>query len=259
MVLLSIRWLFGRSFESQTMRSREDVTKSDLFKCALALFVLGVGGGRGLCQAFTNLDFEAANVSEYPVNTMNVPISAALPGWSVFSINPAGGTNAGNQMWYDVLSTGGAGISINDKNTGFGFLPIQGNYSAILFGGGGYSTGIDQTGLVPVGSESLQMEITTLGGPLTPFVVTLGGQMINMVPLGSFPEYTLYGGDVSAQAGGVEILSIIEPPPAGTPPSVLVLDNIFFSTSPVPEPGTLALVATGAVLLGLRRGRKGLR
>jgi len=32
-----------------------------------------------------------------------------------------------------------------------------------------------------------------------------------------------------------------------------MLDNIQFSTTPAPEPGTLALLAVGGLLLGFRR------
>ena len=125
----------------------------------------------------------------------------------------------------------------------------------MLFGGGPssnsfYSATISQTGIVPTGTESLQVQIGNYGDP---FIVSLGGQSINMVPLATFAHYTLYGGDVSSFGGHLETLSFTAPPAAVTQPSFLEVDNIQFLTTPVPEPGTLALVAMGAVLLGLLR------
>jgi hypothetical protein len=256
----SIKSSSGRSFESQVMRSREGGIKSDLVKGALGLLLLGVGAERGFCLGFTNLNFESAHVSGYPVNAMGVPISAALPGWNASFSNATSGTLAASQVWYDGLSGGGSAISINDTNTGFGFVPLQGKYSAMLFGGGPssnsfYSATISQTGIVPTGTESLQVQIGNYGDA---FIVSLSGETINMVPLATFAHYTLYGGDVSTFAGQLETLSFTAPPAAVTQPSFLEVDNILFSTSPVPEPGTLALAAMGAVLLGMGRGRKGL-
>jgi hypothetical protein len=232
-------------------------------KRATAIFtILLLLGGihAGVAQGFVNLNFESANLSGYPAGDMAVPISAAFPGWSAFSINTRTVTNTATTVWYDALSEGGAAISINDTNTGFGFVPLQGKYSAMLFGGGGYTVGISQTGVVPGGTESLEVQVSTsiFGGPFTPVIVTLGGQTISMAPLQTFPNYTLYGGDVSAFAGQIEALSITEPPPVGTPPSVVELDNIMFSSNPVAEPGTCGLILCGAVLFGLRRWRKAL-
>jgi hypothetical protein len=212
-------------------------------------------------QFFTNLNFESANVGGYPVNSMNVPIGAALPGWSAsFSNVATGATGSLSQVWYDGFSGGGAFISINDTNTGFGFVPLQGKYSAMLFAGGSDSISMDsvslsQTGVVPTGSESMQVEIGNYGYP---FIVSLGGQTINMVPLATFSTYTLYGADVAQFAGQVETLSFTLPPPPNTPPSFLELDDIIFSASPVPEPGTCGLILCGAVLFGLKCGRKSL-
>jgi hypothetical protein len=88
------------------------------------------------------------------------------------------------------------------------------------------------------------------------FLVTVGGQTVNMTPLQAFPSYTLYGGNISAWAGHGATLSITEELPDGLPgqsPSVLELDNIFFSTQSVPEPGPAMLTGIGALVFSLFR------
>jgi hypothetical protein len=110
---------------------------------------------------------------------------------------------------------------------------------------------IGQTGLVPSGTMSLQVKMSWFyAAP----VITLGGQTVSMVPLATFPSYTLYGGDVSSFAGQVATLIITEPPPAYglIPPSYVFLDDIVLSPQVVPEPSIFALSALGALLLGWR-------
>jgi hypothetical protein len=72
-----------------------------------------------------------------------------------------------------------------------------------------------------------------------------------MIPVLNFPTYTVYEANISPYAGEIAQLSITAPP-TGQPNGVGV-DNILFSTNPIPEPGTLALGAAGALLLGLTR------
>jgi hypothetical protein len=49
-------------------------------------------------------------------------------------------------------------------------------------------------------------------------------------------------------------LTITEPPPSGTPPSELILDDISFSsTSAIPESSPLALTGLGGLLIALYR------
>jgi hypothetical protein len=240
--------------------------KSNFSKCALVLFLLSAGIARGFCQAFTNLNFESANIPSGTQPNSSIDISSAMPGWSAYQYSSQTGTE-GAPVYYDEISGGGPIIALDDKNASAGpglpFTPLQGKYSAVLQGGGPplgqYSVTISQTGLVPAGTESLQVYVGTTTQYLFPvgdFIVALGGQTIDMVPLQTFSTYTVYGGDVSAFANNDETLSFTSLPPVGTPPSMLILGNIQFLTSPVPEPGTLSLLGTGATLLGLRRGRK---
>jgi hypothetical protein len=204
---------------------------------------------------FQDLDFEEATVSGYqPVSV--VPTTAAFPGWEVYSTG-AGGTTPLSSVWYDGVSLGGAAVSIIDNYPPFGLSPLDGNYSAFLFGGGPEqnlsSVSISQTGTVPPGTLSIQFDGNVSGAP---FTVTLGNTTIDMVPLQSFVHYDLWGGNIPASmAGQSETLTITEPPPIGTvPPSMFELDDITFSTtSVIPEPSPLALAGIGSILFALYR------
>ena len=201
---------------------------------------------------FQNLDFESANVAGYSPGSSDVPITSALPGWIGYYASSTS-TNVAAQVWYDGISLGGAVISVIDSLSGE--RPLQGTYSVALFGGGSLigeftSSTISQTGLVPAGTKSLLLD--GYGGSM-PFVVTLGGQTINMTALQTFSNYTVYGGNIpSALAGQSETLSLTEPAPPQNPPSFFELDNIQFSNLPTPEPGVLGLWALGALILGWR-------
>ncbi len=148
------------------------------------------------------------------------------------------------------------------SGTGLGFTPLEGNFSAFLFGGDEFANSsitISQTGLVPSGSLSLQMLVGTYDGFHNgPFVVALNGQMINMVALQSFQKYILFAGDVSSYAGKVGTLSITAVPVAFAPNMVSV-DGIVFSAQAVPEPSAFALAGIGFSLFGFRRWRKARR
>jgi len=203
---------------------------------------------------FQNLNFEAANIPSGTQVASFVPISEGLPGWSAY-FTTGSTTDPQTQVGFDFISTGGNIISVVDKNAP---MPqLQGKYSALLCGGGNeilYSSSISQSGLVPAGTQSLLFDAAVYGAP---FIVTLGGQTINMVPLQTFANYTEYGGEIpSSFADHGETLSFTEPPePEGEPqPSFLELDNIVFSpTSVVPEPNMLGLTAVGGLLFGARK------
>jgi len=144
-------------------------------------------------------------------------------------------------------------MTIIDANSGFA-VPLQGNYSVFLFGAPDGPTVLSQTGLVPSFAKSMDVDLAYSGVPL--LVVAMNGQTIPLIPIATFPNYTQYAGDISAFADQEVLLSFTELPPSGTPPSIVELDDIQFSTSPIPEPSTLALAAAGALLLGLARWRK---
>jgi hypothetical protein len=222
-------------------------------KWVVAIILFAYSFSVGAQGTFQNLNFEEANVSGYQPDGM-IPTTAAFPGWEVFSTG-AGGTTPLSSVWYDGFSLGGALVSIIDDHPPLS--PLDGNYSALLFGGGPEqnlsSVSIGQTGTVPTGTQSIQFDGNVSGAS---FTVTLGNTTIDMVPLQSFAHYDLWGGNIPASmAGQSETLTITEPPPIGTsPPSMLELDDISFSPQAViPEPNPLALAGIGGVLFALYR------
>ena len=219
------------------------------------LFALLVSLTRCCCaQGFVNLNFESANVNGYSPGSSDVPINNAIPGWTASYYQSSFGNEPASHVWYDAISIGGAIISVNDTNTGFGFTPLQGKFSAFLFGGtSDASATISQTALVPINSQSIQLEVGNYMA-IGFFTVALNGQTISMSPLATFSTYTLFGGDVSLFANQVSTLSITALGVASGPgPNPVLLDNIQFSTTAVPEPSEFALAALGTLLLGFRR------
>jgi len=211
-------------------------------------------------QGFINLGFEMAHVS----GTGPIPIGTAMPGWTAYEGISEAGTYSGTvpltSVFYNWLSTGGPGISVIDGK--LGITPLQGNYSVFLFGANdgasSISTTISQTGTVPLGTESLQIEIGNNSIDQAPFAISLGGQTLNMVPLQAYSTYTLYGCNIS-DAGQLANLNVTAlPSPSGGTPSMLLLDNITFSQfAVVPEPGTWVLIGTGMAMVVLFRRRNG--
>ena len=227
-------------------------------KSQLLIYIgLVVSGSCGVIsshgQSFINLDFESANVSGYSPGSINVPASSALPGWTVtfdqFGTSQTTITSAG----YDKQFDGNERVTVDDSNVGSAVAPIQGLFSLALDSSSDnlVESSISQTGRIPTGTLSLLLDAETGG---TPFVVKFGNQTINMLPVQTFTDYTLYAGDISSLAGLVEKLTITEPVPPGTFGQIgqggeLVLDNIQFSPQPVPEPGELSLQALGTLFL----------
>jgi hypothetical protein len=111
---------------------------------------------------------------------------------------------------------------------------------------------ISQTGLVPAAAESLRFEAEGpgQGGSLgaTGFEVTLGGQSLSYSVLSQGPDYVVYGANVLAGMDGqMEALTF------GAGDGPVLLDNIEFSTTGVPEPAEWALIGIGVVLFGFWR------
>jgi hypothetical protein len=215
-----------------------------------AIILLLVGKQFGFSQAFVNLDFENATIA--PTSPPGFyPVTTALPGWTV-SI----GTNQQTEMGYQTVSTGQTFVSLLGANGPFGFSSISGLYSVLLQGGvTSPDATISQTGLVPVLTESILFEGQAGAGPL---LLSLGGQNIPVLIVGTGPNYTMYGGNVSAFAGQTEQLEF-SAPEGYNENNYWNIDNIQFSPSAIPEPSQFALGALGALLLGFRRWRNYLR
>jgi hypothetical protein len=227
--------------------------KSKLLKCALMLFLLSAGSEGVFSQNFTNLGFESANIPPSP--SLYLSISNALPGWS-----GSWGTTPATQVFYNDLSTGSVEIDLIGPNSEFfSNIVIAGKYTVVLQAGEANGTSVSasiaQTGRVPVGSLSLQFAANT---DLADFAVTFNGQNLPILQLTPGPnlyQTQEYGCDVSPYAGQVGVLQF-SAEPNDDPFASASLDSIIFSTLPVPEPGTVAMMGVGVGLLGLRGWRK---
>jgi len=204
---------------------------------AIGILILLVGISRGLSQGFINLDFEHPVLPLTPVNGQ-VPSLDAIPGWTAYTYgSPA------SQVFYNTVSLGAAEVSLQGPGSLQAIIP-QGNYAVVLQGSTGGTPGtaaIGQTGLIPINAQSL---IFWGGSALNG--VSINGQTLSLVETASTPNYNIYAANVSAFAGQTNQLLFTVPVGFSE-----IIDNVMFSTSPVPEPGTLAVLGAGAVLLGL--------
>jgi hypothetical protein len=202
-----------------------------------------------LCaQAFQNLDFESATVSNLPAGDSEfVSVTDALPGWTAYI-----GTNQLTQVGHNYITLGDANVGIWGPDYGFGLPPLQGSYTAILqagaFQGDGLGASIAQTGLIPATAKSIQFEgalqLGSVGATFTnTFVFTVGGQNMSAIPLGG----DLYGCDISAFTGSVQNISFTMDDNFGN--ALMFLDAITFSPEDIPEPSCLSLVLIGVACL----------
>jgi hypothetical protein len=201
-------------------------------------------------NAFTDLDFESAALVPIPGDPYSrVYFGPALPGWSGFA-----GTNQLNAVLYDNTFLESAGVAVVDTNfPNNPGLVIQGDFTVLLQAGNllgvdpltPVNVSLSQTGLVPPTTRSLSF----LAGSNGSFTVSLGGTDLNLI---SFPvaneNYDLYVADVSAFAGQTAELTFTV---LAHNPSVhsinLYLDDIQFSSDPIPEPSGLTLLLVGIV------------
>jgi len=193
-----------------------------------------------------NLDFEHPITPLMPVNGY-VWITNAMPEWAAYSY---GGGGYATAVGYNDLSLGAAYISLH----GPGSLEpvIQGSYSVYLQGSSGgapSSAAVGQVGQIPLGTQSL-----LFWGYVGLDQVTFNSQILPLTVTATTPNYNVYGADVSAFAGHSGELLFTSPPGFFE-----ILDNIQFSTSPIPEPSTYAFFALGSFLLRTFSRRVGRR
>ncbi|HUD49143.1 MAG TPA: hypothetical protein VMR33_20105 [Candidatus Baltobacteraceae bacterium] len=205
--------------------------------CLAALLPIFSAQAQG---TFQNLDFELGNPGSGSFN-LSVPVADALPDWSVNY-----GSVQQTDIGYNVVSLGATDVSLIGPG-GPGGGPIDGNYSVLLQGGPS-SASISQTGVIPAGTQTLLFEAES-SGPLDVFI---GGQDVPFSAVGSGPNFTLYGANISAWQGQPEQLTF----------SVLAgsaafnsweLDDISFSTQAIPEASPLVLTGTAGLLFALYR------
>jgi hypothetical protein len=203
----------------------------------------------GLSQSFVNLDFESAKIISViggPNYPYTIATTNALPGWTVF----IGGSQI-TQINYNDPAVGSTFVNLWATNG----QQLSGSFSVLLQGGFNPPATISQTGLVPIGTESILFEAQQLNGQpgIANLVVSLGGQDLSTSALATGLNYTLYGAAIPvAFAGQSEQLEFS----ALGGLNNYTIDNIQFSASSVPEPGAFGLFALGGALLGLRHRKK---
>lgn len=183
----------------------------------------------GLClghsQGFVNLNFE-----------QGYSTSNTIPGWTAY----LSGTSK-EVVSNDIALNGGAVCLLG---TNGGFQPIQGKYFAYLQGqilGFPDSVPIGQIGTIPITALSM-----IFWGNVGANDVSFAGQNLSLIVLGSSANYKIYGANISEFAGvtGQLLFTSYSSQLGGQWDSV---DNIQFSSSPVPEPSILGL----STLVGL--------
>jgi hypothetical protein len=196
---------------------------------------------------FQNLDFESANLPVIPAGQYGsfVPVADALPFWNAYL-----GASQITQVQHNNAYLGTANISIFGPE--WSFPPrIEGTYTVLLqpgsTGQGVVDASIGQTGLIPAGTESMRFKSDPFSSD---FAVSIGGVPVPALQLGAYPNYSLFGTDVSAFAGLTEELRITALFRVGGS-RFAYLDSIEFSNLPIPEPSVLGLFAIGALFLGL--------
>jgi hypothetical protein len=173
-----------------------------------------------------------------------------LPDWSVYY-----GAVQQTQITYNATSTGATQVTLIGPGSEPYSSPLDGNYSVYLTGGGSASgASINQTELIPAGTQSLVFEaqLETLGSGLQPLDVSIGGEAVPFFAVGTGSDYTLYGANISAWAGQTEQLTF-SAPAVNTGLNSWEIDDISFSPNPLPEPNIVALTAIGGLLFGARK------
>ncbi len=213
--------------------------------CRLSVALLAVLSATAICVCaqgtFQNLDFEAAQIVYVDSFHADIVSSNALPGWSAFA-----GTNQLSILQFGLLGAFYPVQLLAQTNGG----SISGNFSLLLSWLGSRPDGsISQTGVVPADAQSLFFKSGT-----QPPLVSLGGQSLLLTTVSTDPNYILYGAEISGFAGQTSPLVF-----AAEFNAISWLDDIQFSSQPIPEPSAAVLLALSTLIFAARRirGRRG--
>ncbi len=196
-------------------------------------------------QSFVNLGFEQAVVQPNDPTFGNLDWNLAIPGWS----HSTGRDTA--TVYYGSPHAGGSQYFLLVDSASGLHTPLQGRYSVAFAGGfdttpdAWVSAYLSQSGLVP--DTALSLRFLAIGD----IAVTMNGSDLPIYALGG----NAYAADISAYAGTVAELKIINDAlPSSMAP--LLVDAFVFSSTPVPEPQTIALFGLGAAGAYLLRRKR---
>ena len=174
----------------------------------------------GFSQGFVNLNFEHGITS-----------SNTIPGWTAFLNGSPMAVLSNN------VSISGGSISIMATNSS-SVSPIQGKYFVFLASanlqGFGVPISLGQNAQISPLAQTI-----TFWGDIGGMQISFAGHLLNFASTGSTANYTAYSADISPYAGQTGQLLFTLPPYVAS----AALDNIQFSTTPVPEPATLSLLS----------------
>jgi hypothetical protein len=195
-------------------------------------------------QGFVNLDFEQATIAPTPAGGWTYPAdpTQAFPGWTV---------GDGVVMYNDLSLGSPATVLMGPSFPNFvNYTPLQGSYSVLFqyFGYAGSAPTLSQTGLVPIGTESINFLV---GSGESDAVVTMNGVNIPLVSISG----GRMAGDISAFADTVAQLTFSTTSSTGYAGNWLYFDDIQFSSSAVPEPSVLSLFTVFFFFFCWRRTR----
>ena len=205
-------------------------------------------------SSFVNLGFESANVAPLPLGQLggSVSIINGFPGWTGYVGTNQTSTVLHNQEYLDTAS-----ISILGPTYTAGPI-LGGQYTAFLQAGHDPNSGnvfdrisstLAQSGMIPVGSQSIQI---TTDVNATSLQVVFQGSLVPMFAYEQGANYRIFAGNISSFAGSFSELRISAlPVPFYNGFNRIYLDNIQFSTQSIPEPSTFALTGIGALLFAV--------
>ena len=225
----------------------------------ILLFILLVTFvSKSSAQGFLNLDFESAEiVTTGDPSFRAVFADSALYGWKAYV-----GGQPRSTIFFNNASLSSAWVTLQGM-TNYpypGAYPaIQGVFFAMLFGEFNPSQGdfhtntaaIGQHGEIPSSARQL-----IYWGSLGSLIVTFNNQPLNFIQTGSTTNYNIYAANVTPYAGQSGELLFVNYPYGGGIGGPSMIDNLQFSSAPIPEPSTVALLGLGGLPLGWRRLKK---
>ena len=204
--------------------------------------------------SFLNLNFEEANTNNAVSIGLNFGARGTtddlIPNWSLFNHQ-----SRVVQMGLNAFPSGGDALTIASRNGGnqffnAGVFPLEGNFALFLPSSSPPGAlWISQTGTIP--TDAHDIAFLSFGYPME---LRINGNLLPLTYTYSNPHVTSgnlrYGvgtGDISSFAGmDVELRFSV----AAAGEHINGLDDIRFLS--VPEPGTLALLGLGGLMLGWR-------